>query len=62
MIGTGLTDGNFGLRLRYELQRQFAPYIGVMYEAKYGASANMARAAGISIGEVRFVAGIRAWL
>lgn len=62
MIGTGLTDGDFGLRLRYELRREFAPYIGVTYEAKYGATADMARAAGLSAAEVRFVAGIRAWL
>lgn len=62
MIGTGLTDADFGLRLRYELRREFAPYIGVTYEAKYGATAGMARAAGLSTGELRFVAGIRAWL
>ena len=62
MIGTGLTDGDFGLRLRYELRREFAPYVGVTYEMKYGATADMARAAGLSAGEVRFVAGIRAWL
>ena len=61
-IGTGLTDGDFGLRLRYELRREFAPYIGVTYEARYGETAAMARAAGLSTGDVRFVAGIRAWL
>lgn len=61
-IGTGLTDGDFGLRLRYELRREVAPYIGITYEARYGATADMARAAGFSVGEIRFVAGIRAWL
>lgn len=61
-IGTGLTDADFGLRLRYELRREIAPYIGVTYEAKYGATADIARAAGLSAGEARFVAGIRASL
>lgn len=60
--GTGLTDADFGLRLRYELRREFAPYIGITYEARYGATADMTRALGFSVGEVRFVAGIRAWL
>lgn len=62
MIGTGLTEADFGLRLRYEVRREVAPYIGVTYEAKYGATADMARAVGRSAGEVRLVAGIRAWL
>lgn len=61
-LGTGLADGDFGLRLRYELRREFAPYIGVTYEVKYGATANLARAAGLSTGDLRFVVGIRAWL
>lgn len=62
LIGTGLAAADFGLRLRYELRRQFAPYLAITYEAKYGASADMARAAGFSPSEVRFVAGIRMWL
>jgi copper resistance protein B len=61
-LGTGLTDGDFGLRLRYELRREFAPYIGVTYEVKYGTTANLARATGLSTSDLRFVAGIRAWL
>jgi copper resistance protein B len=61
-LGTGLTDGDFGLRLRYEFRREFAPYIGVTYEVRFGSTANRVRAAGLSAGELRFVAGIRAWL
>ena len=60
--GSGLSDGDFGLRLRYEIRRQFAPYVGVTYEAKYGTAADMARSARESTSELRFVAGIRAWL
>lgn len=60
-IGAGLSNGDFGLRLRYELRRELAPYIGVTYEARYGATAALARSAGVSNSEVRFVAGVRAW-
>lgn len=62
MLGTGLADGDFGLRLRYELRREFAPYIGVTYQARFGATAEMARAAALSAGDLRFAAGIRVWL
>jgi copper resistance protein B len=62
MLGTGLANGDFGLRLRYELRREFAPYAGVTYEARFGGTAAMARAAAFSAGSLRFVAGIRAWL
>jgi len=60
-IGTGLSSGDFGLRLRYELRRELAPYIGVTYEARYGATAGLARSAGDSSSEVRFVVGLQAW-
>src|SRR3546814_6564109 len=38
-IGAGLSDAELGLRLRYEITRKFAPYIGVSYEAKTGQTA-----------------------
>lgn len=60
-IGSGLADGVFGLRLRYEVSRQFAPYIGVERAAKYGQTAGLARAAGEPTGETRWVAGLRFW-
>jgi copper resistance protein B len=49
------------LRLRYEITRQLAPYIGVTYEGKYGGTADIARADGNPASDVRFVAGIRVW-
>ena len=61
LVGAGLSDIDTGLRLRYEFSRQFAPYIGVVYEGKFGQTANFARQAGASTGDVRFVFGIRAW-
>ena len=61
LTGPGFSDIDTGLRLRYELSRQFAPYIGVVYQGKFGQTANFVRQAGESTGDVRFVFGIRAW-
>ena len=58
-IGSGLTDAELGLRLRYEVTRRFAPYVGVSYEAKTGRTADYARAAGERPTSTSFVAGVR---
>ena len=60
-IGSGLSDGALGLRLRYEFSRQIAPYIGVKRVEKFGQTADMARDAGERAGETRWVAGLRFW-
>jgi copper resistance protein B len=61
LIGAGFSDIDTGLRLRYEIDRKFAPYIGVVYEGKFGQTANFARRAGESTGDVRFAFGVRVW-
>lgn len=58
-IGAGLTDAELGLRLRYEITRRFAPYVGVSYEAKTGRTADYARADGQKPTSTSLVAGIR---
>ena len=60
-IGPGLADMDAGLRLRYELIRKLAPYIGVVYEGKFGDTARFARRQGEGVSDVRFVFGIRSW-
>jgi copper resistance protein B len=60
-VGSGLTDAELGLRLRYEVRREFAPYVGVDYERKFGKTADLARSAGEGVRSTRFVVGIRAW-
>lgn len=60
-IGAGLDHGELGLRLRYEITRQFAPYVGVEHERRFGQSARYARAAGENAGETSVVAGLRLW-
>lgn len=60
-IGSGLSDANLGLRLRYEFSRQFAPYIGVDLTRKFGRTADLARAAGQPAFDPQIVAGVRFW-
>lgn len=60
-IGSGLSDIDFGLRLRYEIRRQFAPYIGVSWNRKFGNTADFARAAGKDTSDTQFVTGVRIW-
>ncbi|TPG21683.1 copper resistance protein B [Sphingomonas koreensis] len=58
-IGAGLSDAELGLRLRYEISRQFAPYIGISYTAKVGRSATFARRDGDAPHSTSLVLGIR---
>lgn len=59
--GDGLVDAELGLRLRYEIAREFAPYVGVSYEAKAGRTADYARARGDDPTSTSLVAGVRLW-
>lgn len=60
-VGRGLSSTSFGLRTRYEIRREFGPYVGVVWERGYGRSAELARLAGESAGETMIVAGLRLW-
>lgn len=60
-IGSGLSSAEAGLRLRYEITRQFAPYLGIEREHAHGPTARFERAAGETVGGTRAVAGLRIW-
>ena len=60
-LGSGLTKLETGMRLRYEIAREFAPYIGVGYEAALGQTADRVRAAGGDPDGFAFLFGVRAW-
>lgn len=60
-IGAGFSELDVGLRLRYEITRKFAPYVGVTYFGQFGRTADIIREAGGQTNQVRFVAGLRAW-
>jgi copper resistance protein B len=61
LIGAGLSDMELGLRLRYEIRREIAPYVGVNWLKRFGDTADLARAAGEDDDEFGLVAGIRLW-
>lgn len=60
-IGSGLSDLSLGIRLRYEVRRQFAPYIGAAWKRKFGKSADFARREGSDVKATELVAGLRLW-
>ena len=60
-LGSGLSGLTTGLRLRYEIRREFAPYVGVEWSGKLGGTADYARAAATPTSETNVVAGIRFW-
>jgi copper resistance protein B len=60
-IGSGLSDVSFGLRLRHEIRRELAPYIGVNWTRRVGDTATLARSAGDPVRERQLVVGVRAW-
>lgn len=59
--GSGLSNAELGLRLRYELRREFAPYIGVSWDRRLGKTADYVRAAGENPEATTFVVGLRTW-
>jgi len=60
-VGSGLSDAAAGLRLRYELRRELAPYLGVEREWLFGDSADFARGEGRSGADTKWVVGLRLW-
>ena len=60
-IASGLTDLELGARLRYEIRRKFAPYLGVSWLRRTGGTADLARLDGEPASDVSLVAGLRVW-
>ncbi|HVI60252.1 MAG TPA: copper resistance protein B [Luteimonas sp.] len=60
-IGKGLSDAEFGLRLRYELSPRFAPYAGYAWTRRFGGTADRFEAAGDEADDHGWVAGLRFW-
>ena len=60
-LGRGLSDVQFGLRLRYEIRRWFAPYVGVNWLRRVGNTAGYARQDRQPVLDRQLVAGVRLW-
>ena len=59
--GSGLSDVEIGLRFRYEIQRELAPYFGGSWTRKSGNSADFSRQDGAAVSDTEFVLGVRVW-
>ena len=60
-VGRGLSSAIAGLRLRYEITPQIAPYVGVEWQRGFGRTADLLRAGGERAGTTRWVAGVSFW-
>ena len=60
-VGKGLSDAEVGLRLRYDIRREFAPYVGVQYRRAFGDTRRYLRDAGEDLGGWSLLTGIRVW-
>jgi len=60
-LGSGLSDFALALRLRYEIRRELAPYIGVERSRLFGGTEDFARAAGEDPSDTRYTIGLKFW-
>jgi copper resistance protein B len=60
-IGSGLSDLEVSIRLRYEVRREFAPYLGLVWLRRFGGTADLARSAGGNASNLELAAGLRVW-
>lgn len=60
-VGSGLNDSEIGARLRYEIRREFAPYVGLSWRRRYGGTAGLARSAGEAVTDGVLSMGVRLW-
>ena len=59
--GSGLNNLELGFRLRYEIRREFAPYVGLSLDRSFGETATLVRQDGGTPSQIRFAVGVRAW-
>ena len=59
--GSGFSNVELSTRMRYEVSRKFAPYVGYVWERSLGGTADFRRARGDEAGEHRFLVGLRMW-
>jgi copper resistance protein B len=60
-VGAGVSSLETGLRLRYEIRRELAPYIGLTWDRKLFGTADLARTEGEDVGGARLAFGLRTW-
>lgn len=61
VLGAGLSEAEWGVRLRYEVQRELAPYVGVRWHRTFFGTRALAAAAGSPVSGRQLTIGLRAW-
>jgi copper resistance protein B len=59
--GSGVSDMQLGLRLRYDVTRPFAPYVGVVWSRRFGETADWIQQHREPIFDTQIVVGLHAW-
>lgn len=60
-VGSGLSSGEVGFRLRYEIRRELAPYVGLTWVRTFGGTRDLAASESEANGLPRLVGGVRLW-
>ncbi len=60
-VGSGLNNIELGVRVRYEIRREFGPYVGLSFDRSFFGTVDLVRAEGIDPSQLRLVFGVRAW-
>lgn len=60
-VGSGINDSEIGARVRYEIRRELAPYVGLSWRRRYGGTAGFARSAGEAVTDGVLSMGVRLW-
>jgi copper resistance protein B len=60
-LGNGLARVEAGLRLRYEIEKEVAPFIGVSFEQFTGQTASFVAASGEPTSKLRALVGLKLW-
>ena len=56
-----MADHHLGFRLRYEIRREYAPYVGVSWLRRFAGTADLARLTGEAVSDLAAVGGLRVW-
>jgi copper resistance protein B len=60
-VASGLSEIGFGVRLRYEIRREFAPYLGFRWHRLLGGTGDLSEALGNDPDDIELVLGLRFW-
>ena len=60
-VGSGINDLELGFRLRYEIRREYAPYVGISWLRRFAGTADLARLSGEAVSDLAAVGGLRVW-